>query len=89
MSDYGYGHCRHCDPRCEGGEEVYIGNGVREMDHGTERAYWSAGDCPACAEAERIADLIDAELRPLSEDGVIGWKRIGLTLAASIARGER
>jgi hypothetical protein len=49
-----------------------------------EGAEWLEKCCPACA----VADLIDAELRPLSEDGVIGWKRIGLTLAASIARGE-
>ena len=73
------GHCRHCKDGCVGGFST-----LSPMHTNGVGASWFWECCPACA----VADLIDAELRPLSEDGVIGWKRIGLTIAARIARGE-
>lgn len=46
------GHCTHC---WAGGDGCHIGS----RDHGSAHSNWNDGHCPACAEAERIADWID------------------------------
>ena len=46
------GHCTHC---WAGGDGCHIGS----RDHGSAHSNWNDGHCPACDEAERIADWID------------------------------
>ena len=77
-------HCRHCEDGCRGGTPIPAWP-TPQPHINDDGAEWPEKCCPACA----VADLIDAELRPLPEGGDIGWKRIGLTLASYIARGER
>lgn len=46
------GHCTHC---WAGGDGCHIGS----RDHGSAHSNWNDVHCPACDEAERIADWID------------------------------
>lgn len=78
----GSGHCRHCEGGCTGAEG---GLSHRDGIGGTWR--WR---CPACAEAERIAEAIDAEVAKLDQatEWSEGREVDGLLRAAKIARGE-
>jgi anaerobic selenocysteine-containing dehydrogenase len=83
-----YGHCVHCAPDCHGGEPlVQMHQSVEARPHTGDRAWWDHDDARTCCPACAVADLIDAELQALSDDGVVGWIRVGLTRAALIARG--
>ena len=67
---------------------------IAAVYHTGGRATWDHDDavptCPACDEAERIAQAIDAEVAEL--DRAIEWSEgrevDGLVRAAKIARGE-
>lgn len=48
-------HCRHC-AGAPGKSFIACGGPMHANARG---ALWLDGDCPACAEAERIADWID------------------------------
>ena len=81
------GCCRHCEVgpnACAWRAPESIPPGVLGWTHHSIKATWDDGHCPACA----VADLIDAESKTLSDGGAEGWKRVGMTLAANIARGE-
>ena len=82
MSD---GHCRHCGTGCTGGTD--LGDGPN-LHTDMAFAFWRDGRCPACAEAERIAEAIDAKrAHPINEGKDAYDIRYALTDAARIARG--
>ena len=87
------GHCRHCHHLCPGGDEEYVGNGayVREHCSVDDEAQWSDGHCPACDEAERIAQLLDEEAATAGPERLPDHDARAQTwqAAANLARGRR
>jgi len=87
------GHCRHCHHLCPGGDEEYVGNGayVREHCSVDDEAQWSDGHCPACDEAERIAQLCDEEAATAGPERLPDHDARAQTwqAAANLARGRR
>ena len=82
-------HCRHCRPRCHGDGTVMFGTPRKHYD--VNYSAWSGGNCPACAEAERIAEAVEVEVSDAYSPAPDHYGRgylDALTLAARIARGE-
>lgn len=76
------GHCRHCRDGCTLGDTC-------EFRHVNENwtAAWDDECCPACDEAEHIAQLCD-------EEAATAWRRLDARdrtwqAAANLARGQR
>ena len=90
----GEGHCGHCGPghlECEdGGEDVGWVHGFTDR-LGNFRVWWVSGHCPACAEAERIAEAIYKKVAAGEDSLPVGSGRFragyisGLDAAAGIA----
>ena len=83
-----YGHCRHCGPLCPWGAHVYNHRSPSGL------ATWKAGQCTACAEAERIAKWCDERAgRVLSERSTYyddrGDRAAIYERVAEYARGDR
>lgn len=89
------GHCRHCHRYCQGSAEeqgmVWVIAAQRHHAR-LHLAEWDDGHCPACAEAERIADEITATI-PDEYPGIADLGTMQLLTdvyaeCARIARGE-
>ncbi len=82
-------HCRHCEDECPGGLPIPAWPHP-EPHMNDDGAEWPEGKCPACAEAERIAVAVEADIERMREVAspwlvVLGR---GLTRGAKIARGK-
>lgn len=80
------GHCRHCEEGCTGDTPI-LGWPDDEPHTDDNGATWPGGDCPACDEAEHIAQLLD-------EEAATAWRRLDAgaqtwQAAANLARGRR
>ena len=60
MSTYG-GHCRHCDNLCQKWSDDLAEYEVEFAHYDGTGYWWHDGDCPACAEAKRIAAIVRRE----------------------------
>jgi hypothetical protein len=97
------GHCRHCVTGCEGVSGVWE-HAAQDQPTGNAPiaayAVWGDGDCPMCAEAERIIKACDergAEIAARKEAKGPNWEcrravrlaRIGTLMdIVTIVRGE-
>lgn len=78
------GHCTHC---WAGGDGCHIGS----RDHGSAHSNWNDGHCPACDEAERIAQMCDEEAATAGPELLPDYDARAQTwqAAANLARGRR
>lgn len=80
------GHCRHCRDGCTLGDTC-------EFCHVNENwtAAWDDECCPACDEAERIAQLLDEEAATAGPERLPDHDARAQTwqAAANLARGRR
>ena len=84
------GHCRHCEEGCTGDTPI-LGWPDDEPHTDDNGATWPGGDCPACDEAERIAQLCDEEAATAGPERLPDHDARAQTwqAAANLARGRR
>ena len=91
------GHCRHCAVECIWIDESEWAEKGKELAHEDASAYkgegaiWDDGHCPACDEAERIAQLCDEEAATAGPERLPDHDARAQTwqAAANLARGQR
>ena len=83
------GHCRHCADGCQYYSHVDC-SPYRQQHHGVY-AKWHNRHCPACDEAERIAQLCDEEAATAGPERLPDHDARAQTwqAAANLARGRR
>lgn len=70
------GHCRHCEEGCTGDTPI-LGWPDDEPHTDDNGATWPGGDCPACDEAERIADWLEQREKEngyIDTDGYLSYR---------------
>ena len=93
MSGVDRGCCRHCIEGCTGVSRMWQHAGQEQPSYDEQPAayaVWQTGQCPMCAEADRIADAIESEAaaKAASYEGLTPAAEFGYRDAARIARGD-